>query len=600
MKLSKLAQMELESRPPDAVTGPLAPSYPSDAVTGPLAPSYDEVLSRVFRFIGRPKRNGDDFGLSAATFAFFDVDGDGTISLAEYNEKILLHSKSRGKPTDDPNASVPTLMPSDRCPSLTDVLNTPRSMRWEMWDDSTGMCVNECFTSPRSKCPPTGTTLGNGIALLMRLVPCCVKRRAAVWTSNCSTLPRGCSGVPLSRVGGGSWFAPRALAMRDTTGTEMPILSPSGSCPTREDVLNTPYHARWRLWADGDGQLNTEAELACAEGCNLHWCMGGRQAPCCVKRLKATWNVTCEELPKGCHNPEVAKRGGYVEDLWKVHGRLATPTLERTSSCPSFTDIENTQRDELVRLWGDGSDSRVSTFPWIDGTRCAEGCAMSKDCYNLGLPCCVKRMRVVSWPIACSQLRHGCEYASALDSTSNAPSLDASATSNLTGGTPHANSSAHPNKAVALEVSLGVYGPTGSAIYDHHAVPTLEVSSECPSMVEIMNTYASTYPRTASRPPTSSSGTLTPPQSISLAAYRLLQSSNPATYHLLERSQRSHLPIISPCNLQGTSISMGLVGGQIGARRLQDGRLYRQRAVRRRAQARGLMARSVCAAAVWL
>ena len=105
-------------------------------------------------------------------------------------------------------------------------------------------------------------------------------------------------------------------------------LEHSASCPPREDVMSTwkvshpfpflpsplplllssshlphsplpsPQAERWNVWSD---------EL-CEDGCFLHWCHYGKVAPCCVKRMVATWDdrVPCSVRSHGCRGDGVA------------------------------------------------------------------------------------------------------------------------------------------------------------------------------------------------------------------------------------------------------------------------------------------------------
>ena len=179
---------------------------------------------------------------------------------------------------------VPTLVPSELCPSTHDVMNTAPAQRWRVWDDSTingraNNCSDGCTISKCSSTP----------------VPCCVRRMQAVWWADCSDMPYGCH----SRVTVTDWKA-------------VPKLEPSSSCPAREDVLNTMASMRWRLWNDRD----------CAEGCTLARC--GRIVPCCVRRQRAIYAQHCWQLPYRCSSEQLNWKAPI---MITYDGRKLTPTI---------------------------------------------------------------------------------------------------------------------------------------------------------------------------------------------------------------------------------------------------------------------------------
>ena len=174
--------------------------------------------------------------------------------------------------------AVPTLQPSSTCPAREDVLNTYQRERWSLWADAT--CADGC-----------NFDMCNG----GRLAPCCVKRQVATFHISCLLLPVGCAGAN-SSLSGGLVRDQRAddeiarlewIAMTEA----VPSLMDSKSCPSREDVMNTPGTMRWSLWYDPD----------CSAGCAVARCNGGRTTPCCVKRMQATWSVPCDGREYGCY-----------------------------------------------------------------------------------------------------------------------------------------------------------------------------------------------------------------------------------------------------------------------------------------------------------
>ena len=76
----------------------------------------------------------------------------------------------------------------------------------------------------------------------------------------------------------------------------LPLLLSSSHLP--HSPLPSPQAERWNVWSD---------EL-CEDGCFLHWCHYGKVAPCCVKRMVATWDdrVPCSVRSHGCHGDGVA------------------------------------------------------------------------------------------------------------------------------------------------------------------------------------------------------------------------------------------------------------------------------------------------------
>ena len=176
-------------------------------------------------------------------------------------------------------------------------------------------------------------------------------------------------------------------------------VTPSARCPSRPEVLNTALAERWRLWDDGP---------ACTDGCFLSQCgaMGVDVAPCCVKRLAATWSVPCSQMPHGCPDPAsslLERKGVVVGDV----GKLATPIeTEPSDRCPYRGEVANTPPSDRWRIWHDGSPAGKM------GKSCTEGCALQNCDHGRLNPCCVKRLRVTKWPVPCKDLRFGCSESS--------------------------------------------------------------------------------------------------------------------------------------------------------------------------------------------
>lgn len=170
------------------------------------------------------------------------------------------------------------------CPTAADVFNTPPATRFKLWEDRTAGC--------QSACRLVGSVATLSSALY---APACIVRATTVWPVPCNVLPVGCE-MP--------W-----PAMVDRTYPPKPnmFLEPSCRCPNREDVMNTMGAFRWRLWDDPK----------CADGCRLAKCNNGRNAPCCVKRMRAVYKQRCETMPHGCFNassPRVLSHRLVVQD----------------------------------------------------------------------------------------------------------------------------------------------------------------------------------------------------------------------------------------------------------------------------------------------
>ena len=180
---------------------------------------------------------------------------------------------------------------------------------------------------------------------------------------------------------GGTYRSPLNLELAGSDfGTVLlskPIISPSNACPMREDVMNTAARFRWDMWDD--------APTNCSAGCRLKNCDGGGHAgaPCCVKRMRAQWQVRCETLPHGCfsENSPNTKQGIFVVDT------QITPELLPSRVCPTREDVMNTRVQERWALWDDRStDARLN---------CSAGCELRWCEEGRVAPCCVKRRKAV-------------------------------------------------------------------------------------------------------------------------------------------------------------------------------------------------------------
>ena len=153
---------------------------------------------------------------------------------------------------------------------------------------------------------------------------------------------------------------------------------PSDTCPTREDVYNTPSEDRWSMWDDP----------GCHDGCEVLQC--GRSAPCCVKRQHVSWPVQCMFLQYGCF-----QEGSRWHQSGKVviDTRLKPYNPQPTDTCPNREDVLNTPSEDRWLMWNDPG--------------CHDGCEVV-HC-GRSAPCCVKRQHV-SWPasLTCFRRRFDC------------------------------------------------------------------------------------------------------------------------------------------------------------------------------------------------
>ena len=222
----------------------------------------------------------------------------------------------------------------------------------------------------------------------------------------------------------------------------LPITFRSLRCPTREDVLNTARKHRWLMWDDSTAN--------CSNGCRLGWCFGGDLAPCCVKRQTARWRESCQSLPYGCYNPtshEAKVFGAAVFD--QRSGKLSTPNIEPSSSCPSHEEVSNTRRADRMRIWTDGTPPfNYSNKSSISLEKCRDGCVMAVCRLGKNSPCCVRRARVVRWEggTPCEFLRYGCSI-------------------------------------------MGTEATPWKRILDYHAIPILRRSLVCPTREMVFNTH---------------------------------------------------------------------------------------------------------------
>ena len=321
------------------------------------------------------------------------------------------------------NGGIPQVFTSGTCPTREDVLNTMRVHRWLLWDDSSSNCSDGCRLR---------------YCFEEKLAPCCVRRQTAIWNESCQFLPHGCHDPHSRKV------QEKGAVVVDKGMHEVPHISPSTSCPSYEDVLNTPISYRQTIWE--------ETSYACGSGCFLRRCSGGKWSPCCVKRLRAVFRLACPRLRRGC--PLNGSADGYVvEDK----GAFTTPIVETSTSCPSFEEVANTRKHDRERLWADSTppfntnNMSVQMHAAPTALRqmqtCQDGCAMKFCKFGKKGPCCVRRARVVQWGgnLTCKQLRYGCSTVARAD-------------------TPW------------------------SIIYDFHVTPTLNKSFLCPTREMVFNT----------------------------------------------------------------------------------------------------------------
>lgn len=129
--------------------------------------------------------------------------------------------------------------------------------------------------------------------------------------------------------------------------------------------------------------------------------------------------------------------------------------------------MANTRSLDRWRIFSDGTPRRQEH----GGARCKDGCYMPICNAGRANPCCTKRLRVVSWPIPCSLLRHGCSP----DLRPDHLRPDHLRPSHLHPGLLRSES---PSTSSSLKL-----------VTDWHALPLLEPSPICPSRESIFNTF---------------------------------------------------------------------------------------------------------------
>ena len=283
----------------------------------------------------------------------------------------------------------------------------------------------------------TGRILGSGYSSFSEV---------ASWLGAATHLPRSIAG-PLRRVPmevAGRHFGSIKNMSNISVSHPAPDLTPSESCPTWEDVMNTPIGVRWRLWQESDedqskdesGAMdglsddekgeetdkNVDEELLsnvtlplqdarsnatplgrgaapCRSGCIMKHCGRTDYLPCCVRRMAAKHRLPCGELRYGCASErrEHWRKGFVVVDN---HTRpiIISNISNSSASCPATIDIWNTPADLRWSLWDDGPACTDRCI--VRGIRCGpkgEGT----------FPCCVRKVKV-SWPSSCHLLPYGC------------------------------------------------------------------------------------------------------------------------------------------------------------------------------------------------
>ena len=91
----------------------------------------------------------------------------------------------------------------------------------------------------------------------------------------------------------------------------LPTVMRSLECPSRAEVIDTMPLARASIWED----------VNCTDGCSLPLCAHVPITPCCVWRQRATFPVSCRELPSGCTDHRVSSAD--TVDLRKQHNDTA-------------------------------------------------------------------------------------------------------------------------------------------------------------------------------------------------------------------------------------------------------------------------------------
>ena len=286
----------------------------------------------------------------------------------------------------------PVTQPSQRCPSWEDIMNTRRTRRWRTWQDEAARDLSNLALER----PWTRFNCSEGCVMSFcdhgNVAPCCVRRRLPTWPVPCKTLSYGCAFSNAKEVVGvkSSIMANKRKVV--LTMGQVPTLLDNETCPSREDVLNTPAQYRWQLWEDKE----------CTDQCWLRHNERGKLAPGCVKRRTAIWDARCESLPYGCYDPEEQAEARVVDNrpppctygLASCVGTdFAVPRLAPSEECPSREDVLNTLSKKRWKLWDDAT--------------CEDGCGLALCKGGSVAPCCVKRRRAV-FRVVCDVMVHGC------------------------------------------------------------------------------------------------------------------------------------------------------------------------------------------------
>ena len=320
---------------------------------------------------------------------------------------------------------VPVLVPSERCPSWEDVMNTPGSHRWNLWQVPDDMGQSNETTPQSNETTPQRTAQAecrSGCILKGcdrgRVGPCCVRRMAAKALATCDEQPYGCTSPRLAQIDrrrrikthGHLQRWRKRLVVIDHHARPHIVSNSSTQCPSAADVWNTPADMRWSTWDDGPN---------CTENCFVKGCRPRRDyppvVPCCVRRLSVAFPVHCNLLVHGCTVPHKS----LYERSPPPPPRLKPPKppppppsppsppprfhldFEPSLRCPSREDVMNTLPKHRWGVWHDEA--------------CADGCVLSHCNRGKTAPCCVKRMRTLYPNIrgkTCERFPHGCHNSS--------------------------------------------------------------------------------------------------------------------------------------------------------------------------------------------
>lgn len=285
---------------------------------------------------------------------------------------------------------IPDLTPSQTCPTWEDVMNTPKPLRWLLWEDQRPVTA---ISEPMERVEFAAARCRSGCHLMGcnngRNAPCCVRRATAQYKTGCAEMPYGCA-------------SPRRQRWRKRSVVidlyAMPVIhGKSPDCPTTSDVWNTPRRERWKLWDDPN----------CQDKCRLYHHVKKRVklAPSCVRRVKVEfpYNNDCNLLFYGC-TPQRTRIGELESPPPRPPAVPPPPpwtliTLEPSLRCPNREDVMNTPAMQRWDLWND--------------EKCEDGCRVEKCNLGKTAPCCVKRMQAV-YPKRrrgarpCEFFAHGC------------------------------------------------------------------------------------------------------------------------------------------------------------------------------------------------